>query len=122
MATESAAAAAPIISLLFILGPPSWIGGAVGVRGLGAPFGISPAHALGAISFDERAQNIEGEAEAALDLVVGAFEQAVLVLDDDGPIIARPVEAREEIGPVHVAHPQSRGICQPMPTDIVPFS
>src|SRR5450759_5389085 len=56
-----------------------------------------------------RPQHVPRDEEPLLDLVVGALESAILVLDDALALVARPVELGEDRGPVHVAEPRDSG-------------
>ena len=47
---------------------------------------------------------------------------AVLVLDDDGVVVAGPVQRADEAVPADLAEPGRRGTCQPMPADSTPWS
>ncbi len=57
-------------------------------------------------SDDVRRDSVLGEEEAGLDLLVGALELAILVLDDDGVVVAGPVEGADEPVPAHLAEPR----------------
>src|SRR6185295_14346173 len=50
-----------------------------------------------------RAQDVAGDEEALLDLVVAALEAAVLVLDDAFALVPGPVELGEDGRPVDLA-------------------
>src|SRR5450759_2540544 len=56
-----------------------------------------------------RPQDVPRDEEPLLDLVVGALEAAILVLDDAVSLEARPVELREDRGPVHFAESRYSG-------------
>src|SRR6187401_202595 len=62
-------------------------------------------------SNDVGAQDAAREDETSLDALVGAFEIAVLVLDDDVAVVPRPIERREHRAPVDLAEArQSRDL------------
>src|SRR5690242_21777944 len=62
-------------------------------------YGISGA------SMAVRAEDVAGDEEAALDLVVGALELAILVLDDAVPLVALPIELAVDDAPIDLAQP-----------------
>src|SRR6478752_364358 len=54
-------------------------------------------------------QHVAREQEPALDLLVGALEIAVLVLDDHVAVVAGPPEGGEQVAPLDVAEAREAG-------------
>ena len=63
----------------------------------------SPSSRLTAFSHDVGLQDVARQMEAPDDASSVALEAPVLVLDDDGPVVADGVQGGEEAVPAHLA-------------------